>query len=188
MHFISPFLLLKSSSRSRYHTRCRCMGTTTTAYARGMTIQPHLPARKPPRRRRILPLAPTPAAIRGHASYVYFFFVPFLTNFTETLFTPRAGSSNPRLSIHNPHHRALPLEPRKSRRRHCLIRRHASKDMFFSFLFFRSFSDQCYRDSLSHAPGPQTPASLPHNPHPRALPLKPRKSCRRHCLHSQAHK
>ncbi len=134
-YFISPFLLLKSSSRSRYHTRRCCTGTTATAYARGMTIQPHPPARKPPRCRRILPEAPTPAAIRGHASYVYFFFVPFLTNFTETLFT-RAGSSNPRLSIHNPHHRALPLEPCKSRRCRCLIRGHASKGMFFSFLFF----------------------------------------------------
>src|SRR6266702_2387305 len=101
-----------------------------------MTIQPRPPPCKPPRHRCILPLAPTPAAIRGHASYVYFFFVPFLTNFTETLFTPRARSSNPRLSIHNPHHRALPLEPRKSRRCHCLIHGHASKDMFFSFLFF----------------------------------------------------
>src|SRR6266702_7336138 len=30
--------------------------------------------------------------------------------------------------------------------------------------------------SLSHAPGPHTPASPPHNPHPRASPLKPRKS------------
>src|SRR6266702_490786 len=47
-----------------------------------------------------------------------------------------------------PLHRASPLKPRKSRRRHCLIHGHASKDMFFSFLFFRSFSDQCYRDPL----------------------------------------
>src|SRR6266571_163551 len=44
-------------------------------------------------------------------------------------------------------HRASPLKPRKSPRRHCLIRGHASKDMFF-FSFFRSFSDQCYRDPL----------------------------------------
>src|SRR6266702_3164301 len=103
---------------------------------------------------------------------MFIFFVPFLTNFTETLFTPHTGSSNPCLCIHNPLHRALPLEPCKSRHHHCLIRGHASKDMFFSFLFFRSLSDQCYRDSLSHALGPQTPASPPHNPHPRALPLK----------------
>src|SRR6266702_2691920 len=50
------------------------------------------------------------------------------------------------------------------------------KICFFLFFSFRSFSDQYYRDSLSHAPGPQTPASPPHNPHPRASPLKPRKS------------
>src|SRR6266581_2880682 len=61
-YFISPFLLLKSSSRSRYHTRCRCTGTTTTVFARGMTTQPHPWAHKPPRHCRILPLAPTPTA------------------------------------------------------------------------------------------------------------------------------
>src|SRR6266702_2583871 len=44
------------------------------------------------------------------------------------------------------------------------------KICFFLFFSFRSFSDQYYRDSLSHAPGPQTPASPPHNPHPRAFP------------------
>src|SRR6266702_1419457 len=32
------------------------------------------------------------------------------------------------------------------------------------------------RPSLPHTPGPHPPASPPHNPHPRALPLKPRKS------------
>src|SRR6266702_1645024 len=47
--------------------------------------------------------------------------------------------------------------------------------MFFSF-FFRSFSDQCYRDSLYPAPWVLKPASPPHNPHPRASPLKPPKS------------
>src|SRR6266702_3891005 len=103
---------------------------------------------------------------------MFIFFIPFLTNFTETLFTPCTRSSNPHLSIHNPHHHALPLKPCKSHCCHCLICGHTSKDMFFSFLFFHSFSDQCYRDSLSHAPGPQTPTSPPHNPHPCALPLK----------------
>src|SRR6266571_1442663 len=44
------------------------------------------------------------------------------------------------------------------------------KICFFLFFSFHSFSDQCYRDSLSHAPGPQTPASPPHNPHPHAFP------------------
>ncbi len=70
-----------------------------------------------------------------------------------------------------PLHCASPLKPCKSHRCHCLIHRHASKDMFFLFFSFHSFSDQCYRDSLSHALGPQTPASPPHNPHPHALPL-----------------
>ena len=32
------------------------------------------------------------------------------------------------------------------------------------------------RPSLPHTPGPQTPASPPHNPYPHVLPLKPRKS------------
>src|SRR6266702_6945396 len=52
--------------------------------------------------------------------------------------------------------------------------------MFFSFLLFCPFSDQCYRDSLPHAPGPQTPTPplcvtpqasqvlLPLLPHSRA--------------------
>ncbi len=66
-----------------------------------------------------------------------------------------------------PLHCASPLKPCKSHHHHCLICGHASKDMFFSFC---SFSDQCYRDSLSHVLGPQTPASPPHNPHPHALP------------------
>src|SRR6266702_4400142 len=44
------------------------------------------------------------------------------------------------------------------------------KICFFLFFSFRSFSDQCYSASLSHIPGPQTPASPPHNPYPHALP------------------
>jgi len=47
-YFISPLLLLKSSSRSHYHTRHRCMGTTTTAHARGMTTQSRPQVHKPP--------------------------------------------------------------------------------------------------------------------------------------------
>src|SRR6266702_3765707 len=44
----------------------------------------------------------------------------------QTLFTPRAGSSKPRLSTHNTPHRALPLKPPKPprpRRRLCLTAR-----------------------------------------------------------------
>ena len=142
MHFIlfHLFLLLKLSSRSCYHTHHCCMGTTTMAYARGMTTQPHPWAHKPPHHHHILPLAPTPtAAIASFAaSYVFFFsffFVPFLTNITETLFTPHAGPSNPRLSTHNPHHHALPLKPHKSHRCHCFIHRYTSKVIFFHFFF-----------------------------------------------------
>src|SRR6266702_5902681 len=47
-------------------------------------------------------LASPAAAIAGTqvkiCFFVSFFFVPFLTNVTETLFTPHAGSSTPRLS------------------------------------------------------------------------------------------
>src|SRR6266702_1224802 len=96
-YFISPFILLKSSSRSRYHTRRCCTGTTATVYARGMTIQPHPPACKPPRRHHILPLAPTPAAIRRHASYVYFF-RPFSDQFyRDSLYPTRQFLKTPPL-------------------------------------------------------------------------------------------
>ncbi len=61
-YFISPFLLLKSSLRSHYHTHHCCMGTTAMVYARGMTIQPHPQVHKPPCCHCILPLAPTPTA------------------------------------------------------------------------------------------------------------------------------
>src|SRR6266571_3535215 len=64
---------------------------------------------------------------------------------------------------------------------HCPIRRNAS-----FFFFFRPFSDQCYRDSLYPTPRVLKPTSPPHNPHPRALPLKPCKSCHCHGLHSPA--
>src|SRR6266702_3592609 len=93
-YFISPFLLLKLS-RSCYHTHRHCMGTTTMVYTRGMTIQPCLQAHKPPRCHCILPLAPTPTtAIAPFVGmqvmffFSFFFFVPFLTNITESLFTP----------------------------------------------------------------------------------------------------
>src|SRR6266702_2599472 len=135
-YFISPFLLLKSSSRSRYHTRRRCTGTTATVYARGMTIQPRPPARKPPRRRRILPLAPTPAAIRGHASYVYFFFVPFLTNVTETLYPTRRVLKPPPLYHIIPTPVLCPSSLASHAAAIACIRRHTSKDKFFFFFFF----------------------------------------------------
>src|SRR6266702_4437740 len=83
----------------------------------------------------------------------------------QRLFTPRAGSSNPHPStVRRPSSLASPA---------AAIASFAGTQVnicFFLFFSFCSFSDQCYRDSLSHAPGPQTPASPPHNPHPRALP------------------
>ncbi len=136
-YFISPFLLLKSSLRNCYHTHRCCMGTTATAYARGMTTQPHPWVCKPPCCHRILPLAPTPAATI--ASFVgtqvmffsFLFFVPFLTNLTETLFTPHARSSNPHLSTMC--HPSILTSPAAAI---ACIRRHASKDKFFFLLFF----------------------------------------------------
>ena len=38
------------------------------------------------------------------------------------------------------------------------------------------------RPSLPHTPGPQTPASPPHNPHPVPRPLSLASPCRRLCL------
>src|SRR6266702_2830651 len=78
-----------------------------------------------PCHRRILPLAPTPTTANApfagtQVMFFFFFFVPFLTNVTETLFTPCARSSKPHLSTHNPHHHALPLKPPKSPHHHCL--------------------------------------------------------------------
>src|SRR6266702_3426215 len=44
------------------------------------------------------------------------------------------------------------------------------------------------RPSLPHTPGPQSPVSPPHNPHPCASPLKPHKSPPPPLLHrTQAH-
>src|SRR6266571_1387319 len=73
-----------------------------------------------------------------------------------------------------PLHCTSPLKPRKSRRRHCLIRRHI-RYVFF-FFFFVSFLTGVAQTSFPHMPGPQTPPSPPY------LAPKPRKSRRRHCL------
>src|SRR6266702_7624974 len=49
--------------------------------------------------------------------------------------------------------------------------------MFFLFIFFRSFFDQCYRDPLYPTRRVlNPPASPPHNSYPHIPPLKPRKS------------
>ncbi len=68
--------------------------------------------------------------------FFFFFFRFFSDQCCRDLFSPHARFSNP-----PPLHHASPLKPRKSRHRHCPIRGHASKVMFISFLFFRSFSD-----------------------------------------------
>src|SRR6266702_3490505 len=104
-------------------------------------LQPRLGARKLPRRCCLFPLAPTPTAAiactRGHASKVmfFFFFFSFLFFFFSFLFLPLERPLFPTCRVLKPPplHRVPPLKPRKSRRRH---RGHASKDMFFSFLFF----------------------------------------------------
>ena len=120
-YFISPFLLLKSSLRNRYHTCCHCTGTTAMAYARGMTTQPCPQVCKPPRHCCILPLASHThcchCLIRGHASYVFFFsfFRPFSDqSYRDTLYPMRQVLKPP------PLHCASPLNPRKSHHHHCL--------------------------------------------------------------------
>src|SRR6266571_1628211 len=113
------------------------------------------------------------ACIRGYASKVmfFFFFFRFFSDHCRDLFSPHAGSSNPHLStVPRPSSLASPAAAIAS------FAGTQVKICLFLFFFFRSFSDQCYRPSLPHTPGPQTPASPPHNPHLHALPIKPRKS------------
>src|SRR6266702_1802072 len=83
----------------------------------------------------------------------------------QRLFTPCARSSNPHPStVRRPSSLASPATAIAS------FTGMQVKICFFLFFSFHSFSDQYSRDSLSHVPGPQTPASPPHNPHPRAFP------------------
>src|SRR6266702_1280548 len=100
---------------------------------------PHVPGPQNPASPHIIPttvlcpssLASPPAAIaciRRHTSiFFFFFFFLFLPRVQRPLF-PTCWVLNP-----PPLHRASPLKPRKSHRRHCLIRGHVSKVMFFSF-------------------------------------------------------
>src|SRR6266702_2309251 len=71
------------------------------------TSFPHLPRPQPPTSPPCLapqapqvlpPPLPAFAGTQVKISFFFFFFVSFLTNVTETLFTPHAGSSNPHLS------------------------------------------------------------------------------------------
>src|SRR6266568_2348642 len=83
----------------------------------------------------------------------------------QRLFTPCTGFLNPHPStVPHPSRLASPTTAIAS------FTGTQVKICFFLFFSFRSFSDQCYRDSLSHAPGPQTPASPPHTPHARVFP------------------
>src|SRR6266702_4624504 len=84
----------------------------------------------------------------------------------QRLFSPRAGSSNPHPSTMPPPSSLASPAPAIASFPGMQV-----KIFFFLFFSFRSFSDQYYRDSLSHAPGPQIPASPPHNPHPRSFPF-----------------
>ncbi len=102
-------------------------------------FSPHAGFSNPPPLHRASPLKPASpaAAIASFAGtqVKLCFFSSFFRFFSDQccrdLFSPHAGFSNP-----PPLHRASPLKPRKSRRRHCPIRGHASKVMFISFLFF----------------------------------------------------
>src|SRR6266581_3914432 len=84
-----------------------------------------------------------------------FFFLLFSSLFCPVLQRPLFPPC--RVLKPPPLHRTSPLKPRKSRRRHCLIRGHISKICFFSS-FFRFFSDQCCRDLFS----PHAGSSNPH--------------------------
>src|SRR6266702_287093 len=68
------------AKNSQLHTTLS-MGTQATMPPSHPSLSPHTHCRHCP--------------ICGNTSYV--FFILFLTNFTETLFTPLAGSSNPHL-------------------------------------------------------------------------------------------
>src|SRR6266702_4056974 len=102
-----------------------------------------------------------------------FFFFFFSSLFCPSLQRPLFPTC--RVLKPPPLHRASPLKPRKSRRRHCLIRRHASKDMFF-FLFFVPFLTNVTETLFTPHAGTSNPRSPPHNPYPHVPPLKPRKS------------
>src|SRR6266702_3968291 len=91
------------------------------------------------------------ACIRGHTSKVMFFF--FFFSFLSSPVLQRPLFPTRRVLKPPPLHRASPLEPRKSRRRHCLIRGHVSKVMFFSFFFFFFFLPMLHKLSLFPAPG-----------------------------------
>ncbi len=147
------------------------MGTTATVYARGMTIQPHLQARKPPRHRRILPLAPTPTAAIAPfvgTQVMFVFFRPFSNQcYRDSLYPMHRVPQNPA----SPHiipttvlcPSSLPSPPAAI----ACIRGHTSKAMF-SFSFFHFFSDQCCRDLFSPHAGSSNP-HLSTVPHPSSL-------------------
>src|SRR6266702_2436199 len=96
--------------------------------------------------------------IHRNISYVFFsffLFVPFLTNVTETLFTPHTGSSKPCLSTHNPHRCALPLPPPKSLLLPFLHLWPPTSSSLFSSSFV-SFPTSVAETSIPHMPGAQT--------------------------------
>src|SRR6266702_2679523 len=142
------FFFHRSSSRSCYHIATTARGSPPQPMQEGR-LQPHLGAREPPRRRYLFPLAPTPTAaatacIRRYASKVIFFFsfFRFFSDHCRDLFFPHARSSNPHLSpVPRPSSLASPAAAIAS-----FVGTQVKICFFFSF--FRSFSDQCYRDPL----------------------------------------
>src|SRR6266702_6026152 len=79
---------------------------------------------------------------------------------TTAMVYARGMTTQPHPQAHKPphHHHILSLAPIPTTAIASFI---GMQVMFFSFLFFCPFSDQCYRDSLPHMLGPQTPTS-PH--------------------------
>ena len=97
------------------------MGTTTTAYTRGMTTQPHPQACKPLCHCCILPLAPTPATAISSFTGMQVMFFSF--HFFSSLFWSMLqrlslshvpGPHTPTSPPHNPHPHAPSLKPHKS--------------------------------------------------------------------------
>src|SRR6266702_4136391 len=98
----------------------------------------------------------------------FFFFLCFFSDqCCRDLFFPHAGSSNPHLST-KPHPLSL-ASPTTT------IASFAGMQVKICF-FFLFFGPMLQSPSLPHPPGPQTPASPPHNPYPHVPPLNPRKS------------
>ncbi len=147
--------------------------TTSTAYARGVTMTPSggMQTTMPP-----LPLSLSPHTCCRHCLHLwaqvklcFFLLFCFFSDHCRDLFSPHARFSNP-----PPLHHALPLKPTSPTTTIALFVGTQVKLCFFSS-FFHFFSDQCCRDLFSPHAGFSNPPPL-HC----ASPLKP---CKSHCCH-----